>query len=134
MPDEGNKILKCNYGQKSLKAPFMVYADLECLFEKRRSCQGYLEKSYIEKKIKHTPSGYSLFTSCSFDATKNKLDCYRGRDYMEKFCKDLREHAMKIINYEEKEMRPLTREENKYYEMQKACHICKEKCSIDKND
>ena len=30
---------------------------------------------------------------------------------MEKFCKDLREHVMKIINYEEKEMIPLTSEE-----------------------
>ena len=134
MPDEGNKILKYNYGEKSLKAPFMIYADLECLLEKRRSCQDYFEKSYIEKKNKHTPSGYSLFTNCSFDATKNKLDCYRGKDCMEKFCKDLRQHAMKIINYEEKEMIPLTSEENEYYEMQKACHICKEKCSTNKND
>ena len=49
------------------------------------------------KKIKHTPSGYSLFTNCSFDAAKNKLDCYRGKDCMEKFYKDLREHAMRII-------------------------------------
>ena len=37
---------------------------------------------------------------------------------MEKFCEDLREHAMKIINYEEKEMILLTSEERKYYEMQ----------------
>ena len=51
---------------------------------------------------KHTPSGYSIFTSCSFDQTKNKLDHYRGKDYMKKFCKDLREHATKIISYEKK--------------------------------
>ena len=38
---------------------------------------------------------------------------------MEKFCKDLREHAMKIINFEEKEMILLTSEGNQYYEMQK---------------
>ena len=50
MPDEGNKILKCNYGEKSLKAPFMIYADLECLLEKIHSCQNNLEKSYKEKK------------------------------------------------------------------------------------
>ena len=69
------------------------------------------------KKTKHTPSVYSLLTNCSFDSTKNKLDSYRGKDCLEKFCKDLREHAMKIINYEEKEMIPLTSEENEYYEM-----------------
>ena len=39
------------------------------------SCQNNLEKSCTEKKKKHTPSGYSLFTNCSFDATKNKLNC-----------------------------------------------------------
>ena len=32
---------------------------------------------------------------------------------MERFCKDLRDHAMKIINYEEKEIIPITDKENK---------------------
>ena len=30
---------------------------------------------------------------------------------------------MKIINYEEKEMIPLTSEENENYQMKKLCHI-----------
>ena len=34
---------------------------------------------------------------------------------METFCKDLREHAAEIINYEKKEMIPLTNEENESY-------------------
>ena len=89
------------------------------------SCQNSLEKSYTEKKTKHTPSGYSIFTSCSFDPTKNNLDCCKGEDCMESFCKDLREHAMKIINYEKKEMIPLTDEENKSYKKQEVCYICK---------
>ena len=55
---------------------------------------------------------------------KNKLDCCRGKDCMEKFCKDLRDHAMKMINYEEKEMIPLTFKENKSYEIEKVCYIC----------
>ena len=32
---------------------------------------------------------------------------------MEKFCKDLREHTIRITNYEKKEMIPLTDEENR---------------------
>ena len=75
-----------------------------------------------------------MFTICSFDPTKNKLDCYRGKDCMERFCKDVRDHAMKIINYEEKEMIPLTDKENKSYEKQKVCYICKKEFSTDKND
>ena len=91
-------MLKYNHGEKS---PFMICADLECLLEKMHSCQNNPEKSYTEK-TKHIPSGYSLFTNCSFDETKNKLDCYKGEDCMERFCKDLREHAMKIINYKKR--------------------------------
>ena len=31
IPDEDNKILKYVPGEKSLRAPFIIYADLECL-------------------------------------------------------------------------------------------------------
>ena len=60
------------------------------------------EKSSTAKVNKHTPSGYSLFTRCSFNATKNKLDYYRGKNCMKNFCLDLREHITKIINYGKK--------------------------------
>ena len=44
---------------------------------------------------------------------------------MKKFCKDLREHATKIINYENKEKMPLTKKEEKKYNKKKVCYICK---------
>ena len=54
---------------------------------------------------------------------------------MEKFCNNLREHAMKIIDYEKKEMiLPLTDKENKSYEKQKVCYTCKKDISTDEND
>ena len=51
---------------------------------------------------------------------------------MERFCKDFRDHAMKIINYEEQEMIPLTDKNNKPYENQKVCYICKKEFSTEK--
>ena len=58
MPKCFEKILKYNPGEKSLKAPFAIYLDLECLLKKEQSyqnnleqpCQSNLEKSYTEKK------------------------------------------------------------------------------------
>ena len=44
---------------------------------------------------------------------------------MKFFCKDLRKHATKIINYEKKEMMPLTEEEKRNHSKQKVCYICK---------
>ena len=51
---------------------------------------------------------------------------------MERLSKGLREHAMKINNYKEKEMIQLTNEETKSYEEQKVFYICKKKFVIDK--
>ena len=38
MPNEDNKIIKYNQREKSIKLPFIIYADLECLLEKMSTC------------------------------------------------------------------------------------------------
>ena len=75
-----------------------------------------------------------MLTRCSFDKKENKLDYYRGRDCIDKLCKTLKEHAMKIINYEKKEMIRLNKEENRSYVEQEVCHICKKKFCKDEYD
>ena len=99
MPDKDNNILKYNPGEKSIKIPFAIYTDFECLVEKMSTRSNNPEKSSTIKLNKHTRSGFSLFTYCSFDATKNKLDYYRGEDCMKMFCKILKEHVKKKIMY-----------------------------------
>ena len=76
MPKEANKILKYNYEEKSLKVPFIIYANFKSFLEKMNTCHNNPEKSSTTKINKHTPSGYSLFTHCSFHKAKNKLDYY----------------------------------------------------------
>ena len=93
--------------------------------KKEKSCQNNSKNCYTEKKAKHEPSGWIMFTKCSFDATKNKLDYYRGKDCIKMLSKKLKDHALKIINYKEKEMIQLTDEENKFYEEQEICYIFK---------
>ena len=77
MTNQDNEFIKYYYGEKSLKVLGIIYADLECLPEKVHSCQNNLEKY----------SAYTfwllLFTNCSFDATKSKLDRDRGKDCLE---------------------------------------------------
>ena len=111
MSDEDNKILKYILGEKSLKVPFIIYADLECLLRKINTCLNNPDKSYTEKKATHRPLGYSLVTCCSFDKSKNECKYYRGEDCMKMFCKDLKDQAKKIIIYEKKETIPLTDKE-----------------------
>ena len=47
MPEQ--VILKHNPGEKSLKVPFTIYLDLECILKKVQFCQNNPEKSYTEK-------------------------------------------------------------------------------------
>ena len=105
MPKEDNKILKYNHGEKSMKAPFIIYADMESLFEKMSTCRNNPKNSSTTKTTKHLTSGFSLFTHFSIDATKNSLDHYTGKDCMKKFCMVLKEHAS--------------------YKKPKVCYICK---------
>ena len=129
MPTKNNNIIKYNHGEKSMKLPFVIYADLECLLEQMSTCINNPNGSSTTKINKHTPSGYSRFTYCSFDKSKNKLNYYRGKDCMKKFSKDLREHATKIIDCEKKKMIPLRAEEKIYHNKQKICYICKKEFS-----
>ena len=60
-----------------------------------------------------------MFTHCSFDATKNKLDYYRGKNCMKNFCLDLREHATKVINYEKNRNDTINKGRKKVHRTQK---------------
>ena len=38
MPTKNNNIINYNHAEKSMKLPFVIYADLECLLEKTSTC------------------------------------------------------------------------------------------------
>ena len=94
------------------------------MLEKTDICHNNPKTFYTEKKAKHKPSGYALVTCCSFDKTKTAVNYDRGKDCMKIFCKDLKNQAMKIINYKKKKEIILTEEEKESYKSQKNCHIC----------
>ena len=85
--------------KKTMKIPFIIYADTESLLEKMDTHHSNPEKLSTTKINKHTACCFSLFTYCSFDATQNKHDNYRGEDYMKNFSRDLKKHAAEIINH-----------------------------------
>ena len=87
MRKEDNKILKYNHGEIPMKVPIIIYTDLESLIEKINTCH---IKSSTTKINKHTLSGCSLFTRCSFDKTKLNLNYSRGKNCLKNFCLDLK--------------------------------------------
>ena len=100
MRKEDNKILKYNHGEKSMKVPFIIYPDLECI--SKNSCQNDPRKSSANKINELTPSCFSLSIHCSFDKRQKINLIIKNLENMKNLCLYLREHATKIINYEKK--------------------------------
>ena len=112
----------------------MIYAHLVCLLEKCIHVKIILKNLIQRKKLSICLLAIHCSQIVHLMQQKNKLDCCKGEDCMERFVTTSREHAMKIIDYEKKEMIPLTDEENKSYEKQNVCYICKKEFNTDDDD
>ena len=86
MSSEDTKVLEPNKYQKSNKAPFVIYVDLECLIEKTNGCKNNPENSSTTKVSEHIPSGPLLSTIYLFRSIENKHNVNRGKACMKKFC------------------------------------------------
>ena len=71
-PFEETKILRFNQYQKSYKAPFIIYADLECIIEKTDGYKNNPENSSTTKVSGHIPSGFSISKLSLFTSVENK--------------------------------------------------------------
>ena len=57
LPEEGSKIPVKNH-DRSMRVPFIVYADFESFTPKLSTCQPNPEMSYTKQCQKHIPSGF----------------------------------------------------------------------------
>ena len=85
MSAEDTKILEIKQYKKSDKAPFIIYAGLECLIEKIDWWTNIPENSSATKVREHIPSGFAMSTILSSKRIENKHDVYRGKDCMKKW-------------------------------------------------
>ena len=67
LPEEGSKISFKNHN-RSMRVPFMVYADFEYVQPQLSTCQPNSEKSYTKQYKKHIPSGFCYHIKCFDDA------------------------------------------------------------------
>ena len=128
VPFEDTKLLEFNQYQKSDKAPFSIYLDRECIIEKIDGCKNNPENSSTTKVSGHIPSGFSMSKISSFRSIENKQDdCIEVKIAWKSLCESLRQHAIKIINFEKRKMKLLTKDQHESNENAKICYICEEK-------
>ena len=86
-----NQYLKC------IKAPYMVYTDVESLIERIDGCKNNPEQSSTTKTGECIPCEYSVSMIQAFDSIGNNRNVCRSEIVGKTFCESLQEHAIKII-------------------------------------
>ena len=115
---------------KSMRAPFVVYADFESFIKPISSCQPNSAESYTNKYQKHTPSSFCYHIKC-FDDSLYKQDTVEftaenETDDVAQIFVDTLEQNIKDIYQQFKFPKKMifTREDKVVYEATTTCHIC----------
>ena len=130
MPQEGS-VLKFENFVRSMRVPFVVYADFESFTQQLDTSQPNPECSYTKQYQKHIPSGFCYYIKCFDDSvynqdpvmyTKQSEDDDVAQTFVEMLEKDLKE----IYATCGKAEMVLTPEEQKAFRKATTCWICEE--------
>ena len=124
MPKEGeNKMSFINF-HKQMKAPYVVYADFECILKKIHGSEPSPEASFTVKTESHVPCGSSYIVVRSDGKIYGPFK-YRGEYAVFIFLRWLKEHE-KQMRAEIENKRPLVMTPEDWQKHRNAtdCHIC----------
>ena len=93
-------------------------------------CKNNPEISSTTKVSEYILSGFSMSIISPFKNIENKNELYGSKDCIKKFCESLRKHTMRIINFEKKKLKLLTKEQLESYANAKISYICKKTLKI----
>ena len=78
MPEEGSLVTFIHH-QRSIKVPFVVYADFEAFTEEISTCEQNDKFSFTQKYQKHKPSGFCFKIVCFDERYNQKPVLFRAR-------------------------------------------------------
>lgn len=109
VPHEHEKYLEFKNFSHTNKAPFIIYADFECILAD-----------------KHIPMSVAYYLHCTFDNSKSKFNLYRGEDCVQWLINQLYEIVTEIEPFFTTvvPMRELTAEQKRNFYSTTTCHIC----------
>ena len=135
---EKNSTMRFTHIERSMRVPFVVYADFESFIKPINTCDPDEKQSFTKQYQKHTPSSFCYYIKC-FDDT-----VYKGKpvtftatsetdDVAGKFVEMLEEDIIEIYEITKfpKKM-VMTDEDKKKYNDAKICHICEENLGNEK--
>ena len=138
LPKEGT-FMKFTNIERSMRAPFVVYADFESFIKPINTCTPNINTSYTKQYQKHTPSSYCYYIKC-FDESvyESKLVTYtvtsETDDVAQLFVDSLEKEVKRIYNkiLKFKKDKIENQEDIDHLNSATTCHICGEELDGDK--
>ena len=147
-PGSDESILSFKDHHKSMRVPFVFYADFESIIEPIDTCQPNPNKSYTNKYQKHTPISFTLFAKCYNDSilpphiprmvtyTAKSKDDDVGQIFVDKI-EEMTKQIYKVFNERQERFKNVadmiyTNEDKKNFKAATVCHICKKDLATDK--
>lgn len=128
MPTAENNIIRFKNIGNQLKAPFIIYADIETLL-KEPTTQFCSTSENTRAYQQHEAFSIGYYFHCLFDNTKSYYSSFRGEDCIEWFVKQLYSIANDISTVLNEEVQPLdtTIMDEIFFSLTDECHICGER-------
>ncbi|EZA49525.1 hypothetical protein X777_12263 [Ooceraea biroi] len=129
LPNEDNKWLSfSNYNRKE-RMPFVVYADLECVLEKRETPENANTYPYQH----HQVHSIAYYVQCSYDEALSGYRSRRDKECVAWFVEELRNLAyhVKAIISRNIPMVDLTLDEYEKFNSATHCHMCEKPFASD---
>src|SRR5271156_816226 len=129
VPEPGTLLQFKNYN-RSMRVPFIVYADFESFIKPIDSCLPNGGKSYTHKYQKHTPSSFCYYVKCFDDAVYSQEPVVftaksENDDVAQIFVDTLEENIKQIYKqFKFKEKMIFTEVDAEMYSDANTCHIC----------
>jgi len=129
MPKKGT-MLSFNNFNRSMRVPFVVFADFEASPELIDTCQPNPTESYTKQYQKHTPTGFCYYIKCFDDKVYlHKPVTFTKRndddDVAQIFVDSLERDVKNIYNRFKLEAKMIfTDDDRQAYEKSTSCHIC----------
>ena len=127
LPAKDNNILQFINVRKMLRAPYVVYADLESLTEKVHTCSPDPKTSYTNVYQMQTPCSYGYVEAfgCCDNVEFGNVQLYTGHDCIEKFLEKMlhlgRVHQERLSHQLDLKM---TGSDWQTFQNATTCHIC----------
>ena len=97
MPEEGENILRYQEGSKSIRVPFVIYADTECILRPIQNVRDRSDKPSTCNVAEHVGCGAAMLIKFAYGEYERAFEQCMGENAITTFCKTLKQQVERVF-------------------------------------